>query len=68
MAAAITAGAVAQVLQWAVVDRNNPTISNAGIKNMLIRGTGKPAGNIYPNTQWGYGTLDVYRSFEMLRN
>ena len=68
VAAAITAGAVAQVLQWAVVDRNNPTISNAGIKNMLIRGTGKPAGNIYPNTQWGYGTLDVYRSFEMLRN
>ena len=68
VAAAITAGAVAQVLQWAVVDRNNPTISNAGIKNMLIRGTGKPTGNTYPNTQWGYGTLDVYRSFEMLRN
>lgn len=68
VAAAITAGAVAQIMQWAIVDRNNPTISNAGIKNMLIRGTGKPAGNNYPNTQWGYGTLDVYRSFEMLRN
>ena len=68
VAAAITAGAVAQVMQWAVVDRNSPTISNAGIKNMLIRGTGKPMGNLYPNTQWGYGTLDVYRSFEMLRN
>ena len=68
VAAAITAGAVAQIMQWAIVDRNNPTISNAGIKNMLIRGTGKPAGNTYPNTQWGYGTLDVYRSFEMLRN
>ncbi|MBQ8279002.1 MAG: S8 family peptidase [Roseburia sp.] len=68
VAAAITAGAVAQVMQWAIVDRNAPTISNAGIKNMLIRGTGKPAPRDYPNTEWGYGTLNVYTAFEMLRN
>ena len=68
VAAAITAGAAAQILQWAIVDRNNPTISNAGVKNMLIRGTGKPMGRTYPNTEWGYGTLNVYQAFEMLRN
>ncbi len=68
VAAAITAGAVAQVLQWAIVDRNSPTISNTGIKNMLIRGTGRPTQREFPNPEWGYGTLDVYRSFEMLRN
>ena len=67
-AAAITAGAVAQVMQWAIVDRNAPTISHTAIKNMLIRGTGRPAQREFPNQEWGYGTLDVYRSFEMLRN
>lgn len=67
-ATAITAGAVAQVMQWAIVDRNAPTISNTGIKNMLIRGTGRPIGRVFPNMEWGYGTLNIYTAFEMLRN
>ncbi len=67
VSAAITAGAVAQVMQWAIVERNAPAISNAGIKNMLIRGTTKPAPIDFPNTGWGYGALDVYQSFDLLR-
>ena len=67
-AAAIAAGAVAQIMEWALVDGNNPMLSNAGIKNMLIRGTKQFAGRMYPNREWGYGALDVYRAFEMLRN
>ena len=65
--AAVTAGAVAQIMQWALVEQNNPTLSNAGIKNMLIRGAGKSQERGYPNREWGYGTLDVYRAFENLR-
>ena len=53
VAAAITAGAVAQIQQWAIVERNSPTISNTGIKNMLIRGTGKPVQRNFPNPEWG---------------
>lgn len=68
VAAAITAGAVAQIMQWAIVDRNAPTISNTGIKNMLIRGTGRPVQREFPNPEWGYGTLNIYTAFEMLRN
>lgn len=68
VAAAITAGAVAQVMQWAIVDRNAPTISNSGIKNLLIRGTGRPPQREFPNPEWGYGTLNVYTAFVMLRN
>jgi len=67
-ATAIVTGAVAQVLQWAIVDRNAPTISNTGIKNMLIRGTGRPLQRDFPNPEWGYGTLNIYTAFEMLRN
>lgn len=66
-AAAITTGAVAQVMQWALVEQNEPFLSNAGIKNMLIRGAGKSNDRSYPNREWGYGTLDVYHSFEILR-
>ena len=67
VAAAITTGAVAQIMQWALVEQREPTLSNAGIKNMLIRGTRKNQERSYPNREWGYGTLDVYRAFELLR-
>lgn len=66
-AAAVTTGAVAQIMQWALVERNDPFLSNAGIKNMLIRGAGGSSDRSYPNREWGYGTLDVYRTFELLR-
>ena len=66
-AAAITTGAVAQIMQWALVEQREPTLSNAGIKNMLIRGTRKNQERSYPNREWGYGMLDVYRAFELLR-
>lgn len=66
-AAAVTTGAVAQIMQWALAEQRYPTLSNAGIKNMLIRGAGKSNERSYPNREWGYGTLDVYRAFEVLR-
>ncbi len=53
VAAAITAGAVAQVMQWAIVDRNAPTLSHTKIKNMLIRGTERPVEREFPNPEWG---------------
>ncbi len=68
VAAAVTAGAVAQIMQWALVEQNNPWLSNAGIKNMLIRGAGKSGDRSYPNREWGYGTLDVYNAFNEMRN
>lgn len=66
-AAAITAGACAQIMEWGLVDLNNISLSNAEIKNMLIRGAGKSRDRIYPNREWGYGSLDVYEAFNMLR-
>lgn len=66
-ACAITAGAVAQIMEWALVKENRPRLSNAGIKNILIRGAERTNDRVYPNREWGYGTLDVYHSFELLR-
>ncbi len=66
-AAAITAGACAQILNWAIEEGNINFFSNATLKNILIRGTRRTEQRSYPNREWGYGILDVYRAFEVIR-
>lgn len=67
VAAAITAGAVADILSWSSAQGNNPPLTISSIKSLLIRGAGRiPAFN-YPNRQWGYGTLNLYQSFLYMR-
>lgn len=53
LAAAITAGAVAQFLQWAVVERNNEYAEGREIKSFLIRGASRDPGIVYPSREWG---------------
>ena len=67
VAAAITAGASAQVLQWGVVQGNAPGMNSVEVKNTLIRGCRRDSGMVYPNRESGFGKLDVYQSFENLR-
>lgn len=67
VAGAITAGACAQVLEWAVGKQYSTAVTTAEVKNMLIRGTNRATDRAYPNREWGYGRLDVYRAFELLR-
>ena len=66
MAAALTAGCVAQFMEWAVVDGNVPTVESRGIKSYLIRGADRSENTVYPDNRWGYGKLDVSGTFEAL--
>ena len=66
-AAAITAGAVALALEWGLLRGNAPTMNSVEVKNLFVRGCVREDNRIYPNTEWGYGKLDVYRSFQVLR-
>lgn len=66
LAAALTAGAVAQFLQWAVVQGNNRTVANREIKNYFIRGASRSFDVTYPNREWGYGRLNVVGTFDAL--
>ncbi len=66
-AAAITAGACAQVLEWAVVKGNDREINSAGVKNILVRGTVRRSGQEYPSPSTGYGNLNIYNSFDQMR-
>lgn len=68
VAAAITAGAAALVLEWGLLRGNAPTMNSVEVKNLMIRGCEREWNRIYPNSEWGYGKLNLYRSFEVLRN
>ncbi len=66
LAAAITAGAVAQFLQWAVVEKNNQFAESREIKSYLIRGASRMADTTYPNREWGNGRLNLEGVFETI--
>ncbi|MDE6621313.1 MAG: S8 family peptidase [Lachnospiraceae bacterium] len=53
MAAAITAGGCAQLMEWAVVNRNDILANSVNIKNYLIRGAERDSFLEYPNREWG---------------
>jgi len=67
LAAAVTAGAMAQFMQWAVVEGNSPLANSQEIKNYFIRGAVRMPGVEYPNREWGYGRLNALGAFEALR-
>ena len=67
LAAALTAGAVAQLLQWTVVEKNNIFADSRVIKGYLIRGAKREESIGYPNEEWGYGRLDLVGVFSSLR-
>ncbi|MHB1153725.1 MAG: S8 family peptidase [Eubacteriales bacterium] len=64
---AITAGAGALMMQWGIVDGNDTALSTYQIRAYLIRGCDRKEGVNYPNTQWGYGTLNLLQTFQLMR-
>lgn len=66
MAVAITAGAVAQLFQWLVVEENERLADANLVKSLLIRGAIRDRNLNYPNTQWGYGRLNIANVFSFL--
>jgi len=67
VASAITTGACALMLQWGIVEGNSPTLDTFQIKGYLIRGCQRDSTSNYPNLQTGYGRLDLYNSFNLMR-
>ncbi len=66
LAAAVTAGAVAQFMQWAVVQGNNKLVESREIKNYFIRGASRNFDMSYPSREWGYGRLNISGTFEAI--
>lgn len=66
VAAAITTGAAALMMQWGIVEGNYTSLSTNQIKGFLIRGCIREEYMTYPNYQWGYGKLDLHNTFSQM--
>ncbi len=67
-AAALTAGAVALLINWGTERQHSffPALTNRSVKNYLIRGARRRSSFFYPNQEWGYGELDLSGVFSSL--
>ena len=67
VAAAHVAGAAADLLHWGIVRGNEPRMDINAVRAYLILGARRKAVYSYPNREWGYGALDLYGVFEILK-
>jgi len=67
VAAAITTGACALMLQWGIVEKNDVHLNSSSARTTLISGCDRDLNVEYPNNQWGYGRLNLINSFRSLR-
>lgn len=67
VATSIVAGVCAMILQWGIVEGNDPNIYEENIISYIIRGARTRTGDEYPNEEWGYGMIDVDNIFEIIR-
>lgn len=63
VAAAVTAGAAAILLEWGVVEGYEKSMDGDIVRLLLISGCQQDKGILYPNIRWGYGKLDLYGTF-----
>ena len=61
-------GAVALMLEWLVYIREVPGVDFLSVKEPAHhRRVAAPDDGEYPNREWGYGQLDLYNTFETMR-
>ena len=66
MGAALLSGICAQFMQWAVVEGNQPWMESREMKRYLIRGAVRSPDITYPSREWGYGRVNISRTFDVL--
>jgi len=67
VSAAHTCGLVALFLEWAVIRGNEEFVNTMIIKSYFIRGASRDATQVYPNRIFGYGLIDIFNVFNILR-
>ncbi|MBQ8147734.1 MAG: S8 family peptidase [Lachnospiraceae bacterium] len=67
IATAHVVGAAALLMEWAETRADIVRMNGVKVKRYLIRGANRRTDLNYPNPQWGYGTLDLYGTFQQLQ-
>ena len=66
-ATAIAAGGCALIMKWISDQPGAGGASASQVRNVIVMGAQKLPAIEYPNTQWGYGTMNLYHSLDILR-
>jgi subtilisin family serine protease len=66
-AAPFVTGAAALMMQWGIVDQNDPFLYGERIKAFLRLGANRSKARQYPNLSWGYGTLCLENTMDYLK-
>jgi subtilisin family serine protease len=68
VASAVAAGAAVLVMQWGIVQGNDKALNTLKLKSYLLLGSRqKNEGISYPDGLWGYGELNLIRTFQRIR-
>lgn len=67
IASAIVTGSAALLLEWGIVRKTDPSMNTFKVRNYLIGGARRERNISYPNNTLGYGKLDLYGSFNMMK-
>ena len=67
VAAAITAGITALLFEWGIVNGNKTAMDSDLIRSYLISGCQRESNLAYPNIQWGFGKVNLYGTFEVIK-
>ncbi len=62
------AGIAALLLEWGTVRENQPGMDTIAVKNYLIRGAIRRSNLTYPNRNWGYGIVNIFNAFDILKS
>ncbi|NSB16818.1 S8 family peptidase [Clostridium beijerinckii] len=65
-ATAVVVGACALLLQWGIVDRNDPTMYTKKIRTYIMYGANRNSANRYPSRETGYGDFDLLGVFNII--
>lgn len=67
MATPHVTGGCALLMEWGIVQENNPFLYGENLRTYLIRGARRERNRPYPNEVWGYGELCISQSLDILR-
>lgn len=67
IAAGIAAGAAALLMEWIIYQTGSEVANAMQIRNLLLIGAEQRTDEVYPNREWGYGRLNLYHTFDVLR-
>lgn len=66
--AAYAAGIAAMILEWGIVKQNFIEMDTLDMKTFMIRGAVREQNISYPNRNWGYGILNIFQIFDVIRS